>query len=188
MFDYQLKSFLQDKSGNLWFGTSGGGVTVILSAGVSTSLNNPQSNRTLSGAEGFDGRPVITFTEKQGLSNNYVFGMLEDNSGNLWFGTRFGLSKLTNPQGYLTKNNSRCNGSDVEQGDLAGRSISEGSNSEYGDLAGRSKPLFKTYTYEDGFLGIGVNGGNNGKNVYEAGDGTIWIAANDRLMCTINKH
>ncbi|MBI4649613.1 MAG: hypothetical protein HY738_24185, partial [Bacteroidia bacterium] len=85
------------------------------------------------------------------------------------------IPTVPDSQGHLTK----------------GIAISEGSDSEYGDpstplrtsLAGRSesKPLFKTYTYEDGFLGIGVNGGNNGKNVYEADNGTIWIAANDRL-------
>ena len=40
------------------------------------------------------------------------------------------------------------------------------------------KIFFKNYTYEDGFLGFGVNGG---KTICEDKNGTIWVAANDRL-------
>jgi ligand-binding sensor domain-containing protein len=54
---------LEDKSGNLWFGTYGGGVSK------------------------YDGKSFTHFTEKEGLSNNTVLSMLEDKSGNLWFGT-----------------------------------------------------------------------------------------------------
>ena len=53
---------LQDKSGNLWFGTYGG-------------------------VSKYDGKSFTHFTEKEGLGNNTVFSMLEDKSGNLWFGT-----------------------------------------------------------------------------------------------------
>ncbi len=54
---------LQDKSGNLWFGTNGGGVSK------------------------FDGRFFTHYTDKEGLSNNSVSSILEDRNGNLWFGT-----------------------------------------------------------------------------------------------------
>src|SRR6185295_12565016 len=37
--------------------------------------------------------------------------------------------------------------------------------------------LFKSYTYEDGFLGIGCNA----HAIFEDKNGTIWIGANDRL-------
>jgi len=56
-------SILEDKSGNLWFGTNGGG------------------------ASKYDGKSFTHFTEKEGLSNNYVWSILEDKNGNLWFGT-----------------------------------------------------------------------------------------------------
>ena len=71
---------------------------------------------------------------------------MEDKSGNLWFGSPTGLSKLE-------KNKIDSGFSDSEL-------------------------LFKTYTYEDGFLGIGVN---TGETIYQAKDGTIWIGAGDRL-------
>ena len=54
---------LEDKDGNLWFGTNGGGVSK------------------------YDGKSFTHFTEKEGLSSNFVPSILEDKSGNLWFGT-----------------------------------------------------------------------------------------------------
>ncbi|MCP4217857.1 MAG: hypothetical protein GY765_24660, partial [bacterium] len=35
----------------------------------------------------YDGKSFTTFTEKEGLANNYVYTITEDNSGSLWFGT-----------------------------------------------------------------------------------------------------
>jgi signal transduction histidine kinase/ligand-binding sensor domain-containing protein len=34
------------------------------------------------------------FTEKNGLANNVVYGMLKDNKGNLWLSTNYGISKF----------------------------------------------------------------------------------------------
>lgn len=60
---------LQDKDGNLWFGTTGEGVYR------------------------YDGKEFTQFTEKDGLSNNSVWSILEDKSGNIWFGTNDGVSQ-----------------------------------------------------------------------------------------------
>lgn len=60
---------LQDKDGNLWFGTTGEGVYR------------------------YDGKVFTQFTEKDGLSNNSVWSILEDKSGNIWFGTDDGVSR-----------------------------------------------------------------------------------------------
>jgi ligand-binding sensor domain-containing protein/serine phosphatase RsbU (regulator of sigma subunit) len=54
---------LQDKNGNIWFGTKGGGVSK------------------------YDGSEFISYTEKQGLPNNFVVSIAEDKNGNIWFGT-----------------------------------------------------------------------------------------------------
>ncbi len=53
---------LQDKAGNLWFGTTGDGVYK------------------------YDGKSFTCF--KDGLINPGVWSILEDNSGNFWVGTR----------------------------------------------------------------------------------------------------
>lgn len=60
-----VRSLLEDKSGNLWFGTYGGACR-------------------------YDGKTFTHFTEKEGLCNNTILCMLQDKSGNLWFGTNGG--------------------------------------------------------------------------------------------------
>nr|WP_290935754.1 two-component regulator propeller domain-containing protein [Haliscomenobacter sp.] len=67
-----ITCMLQDKNGNIWFGTNGGGVSK------------------------YDGKFFTHFTEKEGLSNNIVQSILEDKSGNIWFGTwGGGVSRLS---------------------------------------------------------------------------------------------
>ena len=39
------------------------------------------------GVSMYDGKTFTHFTEKEGLSSNYVLSILEDSQGNLWFGT-----------------------------------------------------------------------------------------------------
>jgi ligand-binding sensor domain-containing protein len=60
---------LEDKDGNLWFGTTGEGVYR------------------------YDGKEFTQFTVKDGLSNNSIWSILEDKSGNIWFGTDDGVSR-----------------------------------------------------------------------------------------------
>ncbi|MES2288009.1 MAG: two-component regulator propeller domain-containing protein, partial [Bacteroidota bacterium] len=67
-------SITEDKHGNLWFGTIGGGV----------SRYDP-SAKLGTGSESF-----MNFTTTQGLTNNSVFSITEDKNGNLWFGTEGG--------------------------------------------------------------------------------------------------
>ncbi len=60
-----VESILEDKNGNLWFGTDGG-------------------------VSKYDGELFTHFTVKEGLSNNRVKSILEDKDGNIWFGTNGG--------------------------------------------------------------------------------------------------
>ena len=70
---------LQDKAGNLWFGTTGDGVYR------------------------YDGKSFTNFTMKDGLDTNQVLCILEDKIGNIWFGTRKGIcrydARLNDPVG-----------------------------------------------------------------------------------------
>jgi len=101
-------SILEDKSGNLWFGTNSGGVNKYdgesfshftekegLSNNTVWSMLEDKSGNLWFGTLGggvnkYDGESFIHFTEKEGLSNNRVLSILEDKSGNLWFGTEGG--------------------------------------------------------------------------------------------------
>ncbi|QOJ28311.1 MAG: ATP-binding protein [Ignavibacteriales bacterium] len=62
----------RDRKGRLWAATMGGGLN-LLSA---------------------DEKSFRRFTTKEGLSNNTVYGILEDNSGDLWVSTNAGLSRI----------------------------------------------------------------------------------------------
>lgn len=60
---------IQDREGNIWFGTTGEGVYR------------------------YDGEEFTQFTVKDGLSNNKIWSILEDRSGNIWFGTDNGINR-----------------------------------------------------------------------------------------------
>lgn len=61
---------LQDKAGNLWFGTTGDGVYR------------------------YDGKTFTNYTKKDGLDTNQILSILEDTKGNIWFGSRKGICKF----------------------------------------------------------------------------------------------
>lgn len=67
-----VMSIYRDNSGTIWVGTHGGGL----------SRYNPETDT------------FSQFTENEGLSNNVVYGILEDETGKLWLSTNFGLSRL----------------------------------------------------------------------------------------------
>ena len=58
----EVLSILEDREGNLWFGTDGG-------------------------VSRYDGTHFESFTTADGLVDNSVWAILEDREGNLWFGT-----------------------------------------------------------------------------------------------------
>ena len=66
-----VSSLLEDRDGNLWIGTAGGGIN-RLSRGRFTPL-----------------------TTREGLSNDHVRSLLEDHEGNLWVATADGLDCLS---------------------------------------------------------------------------------------------
>jgi ligand-binding sensor domain-containing protein/signal transduction histidine kinase len=175
-------AILEDKKGNLWFGTDSGvsrydgrTFTNFMTDGgfpnklVSSILEDRDGSIWFSTFGGgvckYDGKTFTYFTEKEGLSNNVVCSMLEDKKGHLWFGTNFGLNKLEKEKLYpLNKNIVQTRES------TNAFPIPDNSNSQ--------TVLFKSYTYEEGFSGIGVN---PGKNIFEDKDGTVWIGANQML-------
>src|SRR5579871_1684800 len=65
----EIRCGLQDKAGNLWFGSTGEGVYR------------------------YDGKGFAQFTVHDGLADNTVWSILEDTMGTIWFGTDSGLSR-----------------------------------------------------------------------------------------------
>jgi signal transduction histidine kinase/AraC-like DNA-binding protein/streptogramin lyase len=174
-----VKAILEDKSGNIWFGTIGGGISKFNGRGftqftekeglnhnsIHSMLEDKKGNLWFGTAGGgvskFDGLNFTHYTDKEGLSHNFVESIMEDKMGNMWFGARFGLNKLERGQLHSFPNQK-----------------SSGNTYKTSSRPDEFGILFKTYTHEDGFSGIGVNAG---KSIYEAINGTIWIGAGDRL-------
>ena len=154
----------EDRNGILWIGTDGGGVTR------------------------FDGKTFTHFTVKEGLSHNLVSSVLEDNKNNLWFGTLGGgitfydgrhFTKYTEKDG-LTGNyvNSlfQDRRGNIWIGTRMGPNIISSEKLENKPIKAEM-PIFKNYSYEDGFLGIDCNFAST----FEDREGTIWIGASNRL-------
>lgn len=75
-------SIQEDHLGNMWFGTYGNGLNMI----PATDLGNA--------------RPGFRhFSEKDGLSNNTIYGILEDDEHNIWLSTDNGLSRFNPDKG-----------------------------------------------------------------------------------------
>ncbi|UZO81331.1 hypothetical protein NBT05_02380 [Aquimarina sp. ERC-38] len=70
---YLAFDIIQDKTGNIWFGTE---------------AINPSQRKTEGGVWVYNGKNFKNFSKKDGLSHNAVFSILEDKVGNLWMGTR----------------------------------------------------------------------------------------------------
>ncbi len=66
--DNSVSSIVEDRQGNLWFGTWGGGVSV------------------------YDGIQFVTFTTEDGLIDNHVWYIGEDRQGYIWISTIGGVS------------------------------------------------------------------------------------------------
>ena len=82
---YSVRSGMQDKAGNLWFGTWGNGLYK------------------------YDGKSFSQFLVADGLNSNKVYCILEDRDGKIWIGTEAGLclydgKTFTNIQIPLPKN------------------------------------------------------------------------------------
>lgn len=100
-------SMLQDKRGDIWLGTNGGGVSVyngfeltnlahkggLKGKDIRDILEDKNGNLWFASDEGiskFDGNYFTQFTEKEGLTNNIVLCLTEDKAGNVWCGTNGG--------------------------------------------------------------------------------------------------
>jgi len=74
-----ITSIMQDSHGYLWIGTGGGGIDKLdLHKGT-----------------------LINYTKEDGLPNEMIVGLLEDNSNNIWISSNNGLSCLNPVNGFI---------------------------------------------------------------------------------------
>ncbi|MES2593591.1 MAG: two-component regulator propeller domain-containing protein [Bacteroidota bacterium] len=134
----------QTPDGVMWVGTNGGGLNaLILKKGTNKFI---------------EGYKFFHFTDKDGLPNNIIAGILPDGKGNLWVSTNLGISKFT-PPSYLTSSNLTANG-------------------EPQTVNGNSKPLFKNYDINDGLPNNSVTGA-----AFKTKNGLMYFGSADGLVC-----
>ncbi len=107
----QVRGMYQDRTGNLWIGTQGGGVSRYNGKKYVnySSINRLCDNNvtvitgdkwgyiwigTNQGLSRFNGVSFKTFTTKSGLVNNQINALCTDNQSNIWVGTDQGLCIL----------------------------------------------------------------------------------------------
>lgn len=135
-----LKCAYKDKAGNLWFGTSGNGVSR------------------------YDGKTFTNFNSNHGLIHNLVNCIIEDSKGTIWFGTYGGVSKydgirfenFTTEQGLLS--NSVVKIKEDKKGNLwmaTLEGVSKYTPPTASDTA--AKKRFTNYTKKDGLMDGGID-------------------------------
>mgnify|MGYP003823615375 CR=1 FL=1 len=99
-----VNSMMEDRHGNLWIATYGGGVNKYngktfthytdkegLGAGEVTNILQDEDGRywfsSIGGLSIYDEKSCTTYTTKEGLSQNDVRSISKDRKGNLWLGT-----------------------------------------------------------------------------------------------------
>ena len=100
-----------DKTGTLWFGTNGGGVSRfdgksftnftteqgLVNNNVSSITEDRKDNIWIAtlggGVSRYNGKSFTNFTTKQGLADDNVWNVIEDSKGNMWFATNSGVCK-----------------------------------------------------------------------------------------------
>ncbi len=84
--DNKLSSVLEDSSGNILIGSWGGGISVIRKSVVDKLVNQSSSKISESIFE--------NYSSNDGLSNNVVYNILEDSTGNIFIGSNEGITVL----------------------------------------------------------------------------------------------
>jgi ligand-binding sensor domain-containing protein len=154
-------SVLEDRKGNFWFGTVGGGVYY------------------------YDGKSFLNVTTKEGFLNNLVGSINEDKKGNIWFGVSGGVSCYDGKsfQNYVIK------GNDMNL-DWTRIAFLNRQPYEVNSIVEDKKGKFwfasrgNTFVYDGKTFNVFMHDGKPFKNVrsiIEDKKGNIWLGGNDGL-------
>ena len=168
---------MRDKTGNLWFGTYGGGVSRYDGKSFTTfSVAQGLANNTVwsiaedkggnlwfgtngGGVSRYDGKCFTTLTKAQGLANDVVYSIAEDKTGKLWFGTFGGVScfdPVTGPGSFKTYTTTQGLANDIVYCIAEDRTgtlwfgTKGGGVSAYNQSSGRDAKAFTTYDTAQG--------------------------------------
>lgn len=119
-FNGFIRTIEEDKDGNIWIGSHGGGIAMLNTASQKWTIYTQTNSRLPSdkiqvllcdrrgdmwvgtygeGLSLFDKKTkqFITFSEKDGLQNTTIYQIVEDRNGLLWLSTNTGISSFDAP-------------------------------------------------------------------------------------------
>lgn len=194
----KVYSICEDRRGNIWIGTIGGGISRFDGANFvhysrENGLNSNQVYKIIEDSKGnlwfgtrgggvtrYDGKEFRHFTEKDGLGKNMVRAILEDSKGNIWFGTDRGGVSIYNPNSENGKLLTTYNQDDGLASDRI-YSILEDSkgNLWFATYNGISLLKYENKVQPSGkFINFGKNNGITNlkiRTIIEDRSGNIWI-------------
>lgn len=159
---YHVFCALEDRKGNLWFGTIGGGLYV------------------------YDGTTFINYTTKEGLVYDGIGCIYEDKSGKIWVGTQEGLSRYDglakDTKSITFQNFTKEDG--LTDNDI--NSIIEDKNGQYwigtrGPACVYDGKTFSQFFNTADFTNSAGRPFVNVRSVIEDQSGNIWLGGNDGL-------
>ncbi|MBM3237132.1 PAS domain S-box protein [Candidatus Poribacteria bacterium] len=150
-FEHEIFELFEDSKGQFWVGTDGGGVF---------RYNNSKDICSPSRAE--DGKEQLpqNLTRDDGLVNNRVIRIYADAQGNIWIGTRGGLSRYDGKEftNFTTDDGLRNNVVSVICQDKSGMLWFAGwagggiTGGVYPEMKRRDGKSFRRYTKDDGLV------------------------------------
>jgi len=140
-----ITASLLDRSGNLWFGTWGGGISK------------------------FDGKSFTNFTTANGLSNNLVHCLAEDTVGNIWIGTEGGGISIYDGYSFSIKTKSDGLANDIVYGIIPDRNGNMWIAAGVGGASKFDGERFTNFNRENGLSG------NSVIKIAEDSNGFIWF-------------
>ncbi|MCP4154065.1 MAG: hypothetical protein GY757_40440 [bacterium] len=115
LLNNKIRTIREDRRGNLWIGTFGGGVcrysrgkfknyTTAQGLADNTVRAIAEDKKgllwfgTINGLSRFDGKEFLNYTAAEGLRSKYIYDMAFDRDGKLWLATKEGAAYLWNNQ------------------------------------------------------------------------------------------
>lgn len=139
----------EDKMGNMWFGTEGGGLSR------------------------YDGKSFTNFTTAQGLSNNLVKSIIQDKKGNMWIGTVGGGVSKYDGKLFTSYTTAQGLGNNTVWSIIEDRKGNIWFGTEDGGVSKYDGKSFTTYTTAQGLIN------NSVRSLMEDNKGNIWLGTED---------
>ncbi|MCI0541664.1 MAG: ATP-binding protein, partial [Verrucomicrobiales bacterium] len=193
-----VRAIREDRNGNLWLGTAGGGLCRLSwPTGANGRDGEPEFSKPVNEDPATSAPLVETLSVADGLSNANVWALYEDSDGVLWIGTERGLNRLplssSNEEKAVVRSRIMSFGrhdglfddlvNEILEDDFGrlwiscDRGIYRVRRQDLNDVAAGRKSSVQCVTYDetDGLLSAETNGQTSQPAGLKASDGRLWF-------------